>query len=340
MALTDEVILDVRELRAVYRTVRGVVKAVDGISFDLRQGETLCVVGESGCGKTATGLSILRLIEGLRGQIVGGKILYHGEDILKYSVEKLRQIRGHKIAMIFQDPQSSLNPVLRVGEQIAEPMRLHLGLNKIEARARALELMRQIGIPFPERRIDEYPHQFSGGMKQRVMIAMALSCEPDILIADEPTTALDVTTKAQIMDIFRQLKQNKNMSIIFITHDMGIVADMADKIVVMYGGRLAEAAGVLDVFDKPQHPYTQGLLKCLPDILAGQGRLEPIPGNIPSLIDPPENCNFNPRCPYVMKICREKRPPEYLTATGHRVACFLYTKFPVHSQSQKEGAKA
>ena len=340
MAQSNEVILDVRGLKACYYTIRGVVKAVDGISFDLRQGETLCIVGESGCGKTASGLSILRLIEGLRGKVVGGQIQYHGEDILKMTQERLRQLRGNKIAMIFQDPQSSLNPVLRVGEQIAEPMRLHLGLDKNAARARALDLMRQVGIPFPERRIDEYPHQFSGGMKQRVMIAMALSCEPDILIADEPTTALDVTTKAQIMDIFRQLKRNKRMSIIFITHDMGIVADMADKMVVMYGGRLAEAGSVLDVFDTPQHPYTQGLLKCLPDVLVGQGRLEPIPGTIPSLIDPPENCNFSPRCPYVMKICREERPTEYLTATGHRVACFLYKQFPVYGQPEKEAAKA
>ncbi|MBI4289732.1 MAG: ABC transporter ATP-binding protein [Chloroflexi bacterium] len=337
MAQSNDVILEVRGLKAQYRSPRGIVKAVDQVSFDLRRGETLSLVGESGCGKTATGLSILRLIEGLRGEIVGGQILYHGNDLLKMSSEKLRQVRGSKIAMIFQDPQSSLNPVLKVGDQIAEPIMLHMGLGKKDARARALELMKQVGIPFPERRIDEYPHQFSGGMKQRVMIAIALSCNPEVLIADEPTTALDVTSKAQIMDIFRHLKENKSMSIIFITHDMGLVADTADRIVVMYGGRLAEAGTVLHVFDTPQHPYTMGLLKCLPSISGSQTRLVPIAGTIPSLIDPPDNCNFNPRCPYVMKMCREVRPPEYQTAPGHRAACFLYTQFPVHSPGAVAG---
>lgn len=336
MAQPDEVILEVRGLRAYYHTVHGIVKAVDGVSFDLRRGETLSLVGESGCGKTATGLSILRLIEALRGRIVAGQILYHGVDLVKMLPDALRGIRGHKISMIFQDPQSSLNPVFKVGDQIAEPMILHLGLSKKEARARALDLMKQVGIPFPERRIDEYPHQFSGGMKQRVMIAIALSCNPEILIADEPTTALDVTSKAQIMDIFRSLKQNKSMSIIFVTHDLGLVADMADRIVVMYGGRLMEAGSALDIFDNPQHPYTRALLKCLPSITGDTARLEPIPGTIPSLIDPPDNCIFSPRCPSVLEISREKRPPEFATGPGHRVACFLYDKFPVYNLAEGE----
>lgn len=325
----DEVVLDIRDLQACYFTARGVVRAVDGVSFDLRQGETLGLVGESGCGKTATGLSILGLISSLHGRVVGGEILYHGTDILKLSSGELRALRGYRISMIFQDPQTSLNPVLRVGEQIMEPMKFHLGIRDAEAKERAIELMKQLGIPMPEKRLDEYPHQFSGGMKQRTMIAAALSCGPEVLIADEPTTALDVTTKAQILDIFRGFKQDRRMSILFITHDLAIIAEMADRIVVMYGGRLAEAGTVLDIFDSAQHPYTQGLLRCLPDISGDKQRLETIPGVIPSLIDPPDNCIFSPRCPHVMPICREKRPLEYLTGPGHRVVCYLYSQFPV-----------
>lgn len=327
MSTVNGTILEVRDLCAYYVTSRAVVKAVDHVTFDLRKGETVALVGESGCGKTATGLAILRLIEGLRGRIAGGEVLYRGEDLLKYPREKMRGLLGFKLAMIFQDPQSSLNPVLKVGEQIAEPMRLHLGLTQKEARQKAIDLMKDIGIPDAEKRANEYPHQFSGGMKQRVLIAEALSCNPEILIADEPTTALDVTTRAQIMDIFRNLKQN--MSIIFITHDMGVVAEMADRTVVMYGGRVAEAAATAEIFDNPQHPYTQGLLKCLPDIFGTRDRLEPIPGTIPSLIDPPDNCIFSPRCSKIMDVCRQKRPPEFLTGPGHRAACYLYSKAPV-----------
>jgi oligopeptide/dipeptide ABC transporter ATP-binding protein len=324
----DEVILEVKDLRAYYITSRAVVKAVDGVTFDLKRGETVSLVGESGCGKSATGLAIMRLIEGLHGRIVGGEVRYNGEDILKYPADKMRHLLGFKMAMIFQDPQSSLNPVFRVIDQIAEPMRLHLGLTKRQARERALELMREIGIPGAERRLNDYPHQFSGGMKQRVLAAEALACNPEVLIADEPTTALDVTTKAQVLDIFRRLKQDK-MSIIFITHDMGVVAEMADRIVVMYGGRVAEAGSLLDIFDTPQHPYTQGLLRCLPDLSGATEKLESIPGTIPSLVDPPDNCLFSPRCSHAMPICREKRPPEYLTSPGHRVACYLHKSYPV-----------
>ncbi len=331
MTDTDQVILEVRSLRAYYKTPQGEVQAVGGVSFDLRRGETVCLVGESGCGKTATILSILRLIERLQGRIAGGQVLYHGEDLLQYPEARMRRLRGRHLALIFQDPQTALNPVLRVSDQIAEPMRLHLGLSKGQARERAIALLREIGIPQAESRIDEYPHQFSGGMKQRVLIATALSCDPDILIADEPTTALDVTTKAQILDIFRHLKQDRDMSIIFVTHDLGVVAEIADRIVVMYAGRVAEAGSVTDIFDDPQHPYTQGLLHCLPDMSRPRERLESIPGSIPSLLHPPDNCSYTPRCPHVMEVCRRERPPEYLTGPGRRVACFLHTRHPVFS---------
>ncbi|MFC1901435.1 ABC transporter ATP-binding protein [Chloroflexota bacterium] len=319
-------ILEIGNLKTYFFTVRGVVKAVDGISFGLRKGENLCLVGESGCGKTATALSILRLIDSPPGRIVDGEIVYHGEDLLKCSDDKMRQIRGNRIAMVFQDPQSSLNPVLTVGDQIMEQIKLHLRLNHKSAIERTVQLMEQAGIPQASERMKDYPHQFSGGMKQRVMIAAALSCDPEILIADEPTTALDTTIKAQILDIFRDLKQKKNMSILFITHDMGTVAGIADRIVVMYGGRVAEVGNVLDIFDQPKHPYTIGLLNCLPDISTRKDRLTPIPGMIPSLIDPPEGCNFSPRCQWRMPVCDQKRPEHFVISEGHLAACYLYSE--------------
>ncbi len=311
-------------MKAYFFTRLGVVKAVDGVSFGLRKGECLCLVGESGCGKTATALSILRLIDSPPGRIVGGEIRYHGEDLLRSPASRLRQIRGHRIAMIFQDPQSSLNPVFTVGDQIMEPIRLHLKLGKRPARERALSLMKQVGIPQAKERMKYYPHQFSGGMKQRVMIAAALSCDPEILIADEPTTALDTTIKAQILDIFRDLKQERNMSILFITHDLGTVAGIADRIIVMYGGRVAEAGSALDIFDQPKHPYTWGLLNCLPTVSERREKLSPIPGTIPSLIDPPEGCIFYPRCQWRMSVCRQKRPEEFVISGEHSTACYLY----------------
>jgi len=317
-------ILEIRHLKTYFFTGKGVVKAVDGISFGLRKGENLCLVGESGCGKTATALSILRLIDSPPGRIVGGEIFYHGEDLLQCSGERLRQIRGNRIAMIFQDPQSSLNPVFTVGNQIAEQIKLHLGSRHKQAMDRTLHLMEQVGIPRAGDRMKDYPHQFSGGMRQRVMIAAALSCDPEILIADEPTTALDATIKAQILDIFRDLKQKRNTSIFFITHDLGTVAGIADRIVVMYGGRIVESGTVLDIFDQPKHPYTQGLINCLPDISTRRDRLTPIPGMIPSLIDPPEGCIFNPRCEQRMPICGREKPRETVTSGEHLVVCHLY----------------
>ncbi len=321
----NNIVLEIKHLKTYFFTRNGVVKAVDGISFGLRKGENLCLVGESGCGKTTAALSVLRLIDSPPGRIVDGEILYHDEDLLRCSGEKLRQIRGNRIAMIFQDPQSSLNPVFTVGNQIAEPIKLHLRLKHKPAMERALQLMEQVGIPQAKERIRDYPHQFSGGMKQRVMIAAALSCEPEILIADEPTTALDTTIKAQILDIFRELKQKRSMSILFITHDLGTVAGIADRIVVMYGGRLAEAGTALDIFDQPKHPYTHGLINCLPNISTRRDRLTPIPGIIPSLIDPPEGCIFNPRFERRMPICSQERPEEVVVSGEHLVACHLYS---------------
>jgi peptide/nickel transport system ATP-binding protein len=318
-------LLEIRHLKTQFFTRNGVVKAVDDISFGLRKGESLCLVGESGCGKTATALSILRLIDSPPGRIVGGEILYHHEDLLQCSNERLRQIRGNRIAMIFQDPQASLNPVFTIGDQIAEQIKLHLRLKRRIAMERALHLMEQVGIPQARERMKDYPHQFSGGMKQRVMIAAALSCDPEIIIADEPTTALDTTIKTQILDIFRDLKQQRSMSILFITHDLGTVAGIADRIIVMYGGRIAEAGTLFDIFDHPKHPYTLGLINCLPDISTRRDRLTPIPGMIPSLIDSPEGCIFSPRCPQRMPVCPQKRPEEVVVSGEHIVACHLYT---------------
>ncbi len=321
----NSTILDIKNLKTHFFTQRGVVKAVDGISFGIRKGECLCLVGESGCGKTATALSVLRLIDMPPGRIVAGEILYHGEDLLHCSQQRLRQIRGNSIAMIFQDPQSSLNPVFTVGDQITEQIRLHLSLKHKQAIEKAVSLMEQAGIPQAGERMKDYPNQFSGGMQQRVMIAAALSCDPEILIADEPTTALDATIKAQILDIFQDLKRKQNMSILFITHDLGAVAEIADRIIVMYGGRLAEAGTVFDIFDQPKHPYTLGLIDCLPSISARRERLIPIPGMIPSLINPPQGCIFHPRCGRRLSICSREEPREVILSKGHSVACHLYS---------------
>lgn len=313
-------VLSIRNLKTYFFTKKGIVKAVDDVSFDLAKGEILCIIGESGSGKTATALSILRLIE-KPGEIVEGSILFHGTDLLKISDKEMRKMRGNKISMIFQDASSSLNPVLSISDQITEALMLHLGLNKKEAREKALELLASVGIPHADERIDEYPHQFSGGMKQRVMIAMALSCSPEALIADEPTTALDVTIQAQILDIFKELK-NK-ISILYITHDLGVVSEIADRIIVMYAGKFLENGDAKEVLRKPKHPYTQGLINCMPSG-KGKGRLVSIPGGIPTLIDMPHGCVFNPRCPYAMEICRKEMPDEIKISEKHSVRCYLY----------------
>jgi oligopeptide/dipeptide ABC transporter ATP-binding protein len=313
-------VLSVSNLSTYFITKKGEVKAVDDVSFELGKGEILCIIGESGSGKTATALSILRLIE-KPGKVIAGSILFNEVDILKLPEKEMRNIRGNKISMIFQDASSSLNPVMRIGEQITESLILHIKLNKKEARAKAVELLASVGIPQAGERFNEYPHQFSGGMKQRVMIAMALSCNPEVLIADEPTTALDVTIQAQILDIFKGLKNTT--SILYITHDIGVVSEIADRIIVMYAGKFLEKGEAKEVLSSPGHPYTRALVNCLPSGKS-RGRLVSIPGTIPGLIDLPEGCVFSPRCPDAMETCRKKTPAEAKISDRHSVRCHLY----------------
>ncbi|MCX2727103.1 ABC transporter ATP-binding protein [Thermomicrobium sp. 4228-Ro] len=320
-----EPLLEVRDLRTQFFTQDGVVKAVDGVSFHLMPGETLGLVGESGCGKSITALSIMRLIPSPPGKIVSGEILFEGEDILKMSDDEVRSIRGRKIAMIFQDPMTSLNPVLTINRQISEALELHLGMSKQQARQRAIELLKMVGIPNAEQRIDQYPHQFSGGMRQRVMIAMALSCNPSLLIADEPTTALDVTIQAQILDLIRNLQREHNTALILITHDLGVVAGMTDRINVMYAGHIVESAPTEELFENPKHPYTVGLLNSIPRLDAPRKeRLNPIRGLPPDLIDLPDMCPFVPRCDFAREKCSEKNPPLFDVNPVHRSACWYW----------------
>ena len=320
----QEAILSIRNLKTYFFTRRGVVRAVDGVSLDLFKSECLCLVGESGCGKTVTALSVLGLVDSPPGRIVSGEIYYNNLNLLECSSEQLRHIRGREIALIFQDAQSALNPVFTIGDQIAEQIKLHLGVDGGEAREKAIDLLKEVGIPSPEKVSDRYPHQLSGGMRQRAMIAMGLSCNPKVLIADEPTTAVDVTIKAQIMDILRQLKETRHMSILFITHELSIVSEIGDRITVMYAGRVAEEAAVSELLESPRHPYTAGLINCLPSLTKSAGRLESIPGTVPSLIDPPDGCRFHPRCSKAMAICREEQPPPFTVGEGHTVFCHLY----------------
>ncbi len=320
-----EPVLSIVNLKTHFFTRRGVVKAVDGIDFDFLKGECLCIVGESGCGKTVTALSILGLIDSPPGKIVDGEIIYNGLDLLKCTPEQLRHIRGKEIAMVFQDAQSALNPVFTIGDQIMEQIKLHLAADRRQAKEKAISLLQEVGIPSPEKAIDYYPHQLSGGMKQRAMIAMSLSCDPQVLIADEPTTAVDVTIKAQIIDILLRLKETRQMSILFITHELGIVSEIGDNTVVMYAGRVAEVAAVSELLNSPKHPYTVGLINCLPSLTKVGGRLESIPGTVPSLIDPPGGCLFHPRCSEAMAICREEQPPPIIVDGEHKVFCHLYS---------------
>jgi peptide/nickel transport system ATP-binding protein len=301
-------LLEVRDLRTYFRTDDGIVKAVDGVSFEVEKGQTLGIVGESGSGKSVTCLTVMGL-NAKRNTITSGEALFKGEDLLKASPRRLREIRGDDIAMIFQDPMTSLNPVHTVGRQLVEAIQLHNDVTKKQAKARALELLKAVGIPRAERRIDDYPHQFSGGMRQRAMIAMALINNPDLLIADEPTTALDVTTQAQILALMHRLQEDFGSAIIMITHDLGVVAEIADDVVVMYAAEVVEHANVDRIFNRPHHPYTWGLLGSLPRLDAEVERLTQIPGQPPSLLRPPRGCRFHPRCAYVMDICKEKDPP-------------------------------
>jgi len=324
-------LIEVKGLRTYFYTEDGVVKAVDGVSFAIEPEQTLGVVGESGCGKSVTALSIMGLVPMPPGKIVEGEILFrkNGKTVELHKLnpkgKEYRSIRGKEIAMIFQEPMTSLNPVFTIGYQIMEAIMLHQKVSKREARQKAIEMLRQVGIPEPEQRVDEYPHQLSGGMRQRAMIAMALSCNPSLLIADEPTTALDVTIQAQVLDLMQDLKRKFHAAIMLITHDLGVVAEMCEEVVVMYLGKVVERAKVRPIFHEPRHPYTQGLLKSIPSLATKKKRLDPIKGVVPDPLNAPPGCPFNPRCPHAIEICRQEMPPLKEVETDHDVACWLYT---------------
>lgn len=321
----NDVILEVNNLHTYFNTDAGVVKAVNGVDYDLRKGEVLGIVGESGSGKSVSSLSIMKLIPEPPGKIVEGEVLFNGKDILKMNDREIRTVRGDKIAMIFQDPMTSLNPFLKISTQLMETIELHQGLNKADAKAKAIEMLHLVGIPAPEQRVNNYPHQFSGGMRQRVMIAMALSCNPEVLIADEPTTALDVTIQAQILDLIKDLSKRLNTAVIMITHDLGVVAGMCDKVCVMYAGKIVEKASNDEIFKDPKHPYTEGLIKSVPRLdVATHQKLYSIEGQPPNVIDLPECCPFHPRCEKAMDICKTTFPPEVKLTEDRMVRCWLY----------------
>ena len=314
-------LLEVRDLRVHFHSEDGPVKAVDGISFDLRPGETLGIVGESGSGKTVANLSLMRLIPEPPGEIVSGSVLFNGRDVLKLSTQELRQLRGKHLAMVFQDPMTSLNPFMRVSKQMMEVTQLHLGHSREQARAHAVMMLEHVGISDAADRVDSYPHEFSGGMRQRVMIAMALACEPELLIADEPTTALDVTIQAQILELIKRLRAETGASVILITHDLGVVAGMTDHVIVMYAGRIFEAAPTAELFARPGNPYTRGLLRSVPDPTAEHGQLYQIPGQPPDLARLPAGCPFAPRCERAEDICRNEFPPLVQLTAEHSSLC-------------------
>lgn len=320
-------LLEVDNLKTYFNTRSGLVRSVDDVSFTIGEGELLGLVGESGCGKSITALSIMRLISP-PGQIVGGSIRFKGEELTTTPSERLREIRGNDIAMIFQDPMTSLNPVYTVGEQIAEALRLHRRLDRKQAWEAAIEAMREVAIPSPERRVSDYPHQLSGGMRQRVMIAMALACDPELLIADEPTTALDVTIQAQILELLDELRRSRKLAVLLITHDLGVVAEVADRVCVMYTGRIVEESGADELFLNPKHPYTQGLLRSVPKLTAAGiqkvERLQTIEGTVPSPTNLPDGCHFAPRCEYRMEKCTHGVIPLYRQPDGAKVRCVLY----------------
>ncbi|MDP4096442.1 ABC transporter ATP-binding protein [Paenibacillus sp. P96] len=318
----ENALVEFRHLKTHFHTSNGTVKAVNNVSFKIREGETLCVVGESGCGKSVTAMTMMRLIDSPHSS--EGEIWFEGQNLLSLNTKQMQRIRGNEISIIFQEPMSSLNPVLTIGEQIMEPLLMHTLMSNREAKEHAIELIRLVGISRPEIIFKSYPHELSGGMRQRIMIAIALSCNPKLLIADEPTTALDVTIQAQILDLMRDLKAKMKTSIMLITHDLGVVAEMADYVVVMYAGNVIEEASVFDLFKRPKHPYTQGLLKAKPVINQRQQRLYSIPGQVPNPIELENNCHFHERCEFCMQICREKVPPLRADEEGHKVACWLY----------------
>ncbi|HHW01605.1 MAG TPA: ABC transporter ATP-binding protein [Thermoanaerobacterales bacterium] len=320
----SDILVEVKNLKTYFFTDDGVVPAVDGVDFCIKKGETLGIVGESGCGKSVTSLSLLRLVPNPPGKIVDGEMYFKGENLLEKSESEMRKIRGNDISMIFQEPMTSLNPVFTVGEQISEAIELHQGLNKRDAMAKAVEMLKLVGIPSAERRVHEYPHQMSGGMRQRVMIAMALSCNPALLIADEPTTALDVTIQAQILELMKDLKERLGTAIMLITHDLGVVAEMAENVLVMYAGKVVEYADVKTIFKNPKHPYTVGLLGSIPRLDQPREKLYVIEGVVPNPFNMPSGCRFHPRCPDVREICRTKEP-DLLHIDGQQVRCWKYT---------------
>jgi oligopeptide/dipeptide ABC transporter ATP-binding protein len=315
-------LLDVRELRTHFATPDGEIRAVDGVSFGVAPGRTLGIVGESGCGKSVTSLSIMGLVPQPPGRIAGGEVMFDGVDLLKLKPGELNELRGNKLSMIFQEPMTSLNPAFTIGDQIVEGIVRHRKVSKRDARDRAIEMLRRVRIPSPEQRFEEYPHRLSGGMRQRAMIAMALACDPHLLIADEPTTALDVTIQAQILDLMRSLRQEVGAAIMLITHDLGVIVELADDVIIMYAGQIVERAPVRDLFSQPQHPYTIGLLGSIPKLHLEQERLAAIEGVVPNPLAMPAGCRFNPRCPFAEKACRDAEPPLTEVRPGHFVACW------------------
>ena len=325
MAMNGENILQVKDLEISFNTYGGEVQAVRSVSFDLRRGETLAIVGESGSGKSVTAKSIMRLLPEANSIIKGGEAVFEGQNLLSLSEKQMQGIRGSKIAMVFQDPMTSLDPTMRIGRQITESLKKHLGMTGSRAKERAVELLEMVGIPNAEDRVRQYPHQFSGGMRQRVVIAIALACDPQILIADEPTTALDVTIQAQILELLRDLQERIGTSVILITHDLGVVAQTAHRVAVMYAGKVVETGTVREIFYNPQMPYTWGLISSIPLPTADRSQdLIPIPGSPPDMLDPPEGCPFTPRCPYAMRICAEEMPDYTTFSAEHRAACWLH----------------
>ena len=324
----SEILLNVEKLETCFFSDDGIARAVDGVSFVLSKGETLGLVGESGCGKSVTSLSLMRLIPEPPGRIVAGKITFKGRDLLKLSEREMRKVRGNDIAMIFQEPMTSLNPVFTCGTQVDEAVMLHQGLGPEAARERTVEMLHRVGMPDPVQRAEAYPHQLSGGMRQRVMIAMALSCNPDLLIADEPTTALDVTIQAQILELLEALKEELGMAVLMITHDLGVIAEVADRVAVMYAGKIVEMGSVKEIFSEPSHPYTQGLLKSIPRLSQAQDRLMVIPGSVPDATAFSDGCRFSPRCPRAEAVCTESEPALLDVAGGHSVACWMADGYP------------
>jgi len=324
-----EVLLDVRGLRTHFHTSGGVIRAVDGVSWDVRKGETVALVGESGCGKSVSALSVMRLVSRPAGRIEAGEILFKGRNLLALSEEEMRQVRGREIGMIFQEPMTSLNPVLTVGRQLTEPLEVHLNMNRAESQARAVELLSLVGIPDGARRLRQFPHQFSGGMRQRIMIAMALACNPALILADEPTTALDVTIQAQILELMKSLSRRLGVAILMITHNLGVVARYADRVNVMYAGKIVERATARELYANPRHPYTLGLLRSVPRLdEPRRAKLQPISGQPPDLSRLPAGCSFAPRCAYVIERCRHETPPLDPVTPDHVSACWLARDLP------------